>query len=62
MDTMEDSTDSVLQVIFALSNDTLEYAFFHLGVSISELYDLKNLTDTVDISQRWVIISYNRGQ
>ena len=50
--TTEDSTNSVLQGIFALSADTLNDAFFHLGGNISELSNLKNFAVTADITQR----------
>ena len=52
--TTENSTDSILQIILALSSDTLKDTLFHLGRKIIDLPNLNNHTVTVDITKRWV--------
>ena len=39
--TMEESTDSILQAIMPLSSDSLKDAFIHMGGKIIDLLDLK---------------------
>ena len=51
--TIEDSTNSVFQVILDLYADTIKEAFFHFGVNISDFPGLKNHTVIVKISHIW---------
>ena len=51
--TTEEYTDYELQGILALSYDTLRDTFFHLGLSISDLPNIKKCTVVVDIANRW---------
>ena len=53
---MKQFTESILQVILALSPDTLKYAFFCFGGGgggISELPKQNNMKVTVKIAQMW---------
>ena len=50
---MEESTDSVLQYILALSSDALKDVFFHLGGKISELPNLKKHAVAEEIAQAY---------
>ena len=51
--TLEDSTESVLQVISDLSYDTLKDNLFHLVENISDLLHLKKRTVVVETVKRW---------
>ena len=50
---MEDSTESILQGILAISSDTLKDALFCLGVNISDLTNLKKRKFVVEIKKGW---------
>ena len=59
--TTEDTNNSTLQGIIILSSDNLKYAFFHLGVNISELPNLQKRMVVAEISWRWIKCTKEEG-
>ena len=51
--TMDESNESILQAITSLFSDILMDALFHMGEKISDLPDLNDQTDMVEIARRW---------
>ena len=61
MNTSEDPSNPLLQVLLSLSTDTIKGVFNHFGGNISELSDQNKYTVMAEIVRKWRQIILGRG-